>query len=266
MGSVLPGNSFASTVAQVNFIASLIHCSAWGTISKGHGESNGQIQKQERPQVTVPKGVKRSMDEAQLNSDQREEKVAKALYTGGTKRSSDDPSNNSGNPRKRCRFKQPDSFKGVSSVRDQIEQIVAVASESKLAKAPGPGRPKGSKSEDKTKISRDGKAGCLSVWEKMQLILEYERLKDLKTIKYVEKFMLENGKLRGGYQGCMSQSKWLGSKQKYKWDMFIKHCPELSKKVKEVPNALLDVLGVEVLGICLRQYVVYMFCHIFEYI
>ena len=263
MGLVLPGNSFASTVAQANFIASLIHCSAWGTISKGHGESSNQVQKLDGTQVTVPKGAKRSMDEAHLKSDQRETKIAKTLETGGkkgTKRSSDNHSENTGNVLKRCRFKQPDPFKGVSSVRDQIEQLVAVASEIRLAKAPG--RPKGSKSEDKTKISRDGKAGCLSVWEKMQLILEYERLKELGTIKYVEKWMLANGKLRGGYQGCMSKSKWLGSRQQYKWDLFIKNCPQLSKKVKEVPNALLDVMGVAVLGICLRQHVISFFYNI----
>ena len=65
----------------------------------------------------------------------------------------------------------------------------------------------------------------------------------LGTIKKVEAFMLKNGKMRGGYQGCLSQSKWLGAREKYKWDEFIKHCPKLSQKVREVPNALLDVLG-----------------------
>ena len=33
------------------------------------------------------------------------------------------------------------------------------------------------------------------------------------------------------------------AREKYKWDEFIKHCPKLSQKVREVPNALLDVLG-----------------------
>ena len=56
--------------------------------------------------------------------------------------------------------------------------------------------------------------------------------------------MLKNGKMKGGYQGCLSRSKWLGAREKYKWDDFIAHCPELSKKVHEVPNVLLEVLGV----------------------
>ena len=106
------------------------------------------------------------------------------------------------------------------------------------------GRPKGTiKEHTKEKVSRDGKSGCISVWKKMEIIQEYERLKKAGT-KHVESFMLRNGLMKGGYQGCLSQTKWLGSRSKYKWDVFVKLCPELAKKVLEVPNPILDVMGV----------------------
>ena len=79
----------------------------------------------------------------------------------------------------------------------------------------------------------------------MEIIHEYERLKKQGTIKNVEAFMRKNGKLKGGYQGCLSKTKWLGSCEKYKWDLFCKYAPNLAKEVHEVPNAVLDALGVE---------------------
>ena len=161
--------------------------------------------------------------------------------SNGRKRSADPDESISQPPPKRCRGKQSACMS--NGWKSAIENI-------KICKK-GPGRPKGSKpsepsDESRSKIDRDGKSICLSIWKKMEIIHEYERLKKLGTIKKVEAFMLKNGKLRGGYQGCLSQSKWLGARDKYKWDEFIKHCPKLSQKVREVPNALLDVLGVAV--------------------
>ena len=98
----------------------------------------------------------------------------------------------------------------------------------------------------------------------MQIINEYERLKNLGTIKNVESWMLKNGKMKGGYQGCLSKAKWMGSREKYKWDEFVKHCPKLSKEVHEVPNALLDVLGVSVPSLNMRN-LFYMHVYIYIY-
>ena len=160
---------------------------------------------------------------------------------------------------RRCRFKQPDPH------ADVVCQLVQASQPQKRRGRPnGPAKnSSGSNRSQKLKdkdangeshgdempdgsghVDRDGKCSSLSIWRKMQIIKEYERLKALKTIKNIESFMLKNGKMKGGYQGCLSRSKWLGAREKYKWDDFIAHCPELSKKVHEVPNVLLEVLGV----------------------
>lgn len=144
-------------------------------------------------------------------------------------------------PLKRCRFKQ--SLPLSNSAEGKVEQLLAKCKNGNNY-GRGKGRPKGTKKEqNKEKVSRDGKAGCITVWKKMEIIKEYERLKKAGT-KHVESFMLRNGLMKGGYQGCLSQTKWLGSRSKYKWDIFIKLCPELARKVLEVPNPILDVMGV----------------------
>ena len=153
-------------------------------------------------------------------------------------------------PMKRIKGKQSDPSGSMPS--QQVDRILAHASQGQKIKR-GRGRPKGSKAVDLSKADRQGKATSLTVWQKMQIIQEYERLKQLGTVKHVESWMLKNGKMKGGYQGCLSQAKWLGSREKYKWDEFVEHCPKLAKKVHEVPNALLEVLGVSVPSICMRN-------------
>ena len=203
------------------------------TISKSQGM---KIQVNE----TESKEKKRQLQEAASSVPKR----MKESETGDTdrKRSADPGESNSQPAPKRCRGKQPAQISN-----GWINQIVKIKCFKK-----GPGRPKGSgkpkgpsepSESSKPKIDRDGKSFCVTIWKKMEIIQEYERLKKLGTIKKVESFMLKNGKMRGGYQGCLSQSKWLGAREKYKWDEFITHCPKLSQRVREVPNALLDVLG-----------------------
>ena len=251
------GNSFASTTAQVNFIASLVNASGWSTLSmkkqKEHATSISQGMKMQVQEPALPsqvsndnsgsKGTKRQLQEASSSLPKRMKQNDTGDTSGSTSRKrSADPDECSRQPvLKRCRGKQP---AGMSN--GWLSQIVKIKTCKK-----GPGRPKGHSGpidSSKPKIDRDGKSSCISIWKKMEIIQEYERLKKLGTIKKVEAFMLKNGKLRGGYQGCLSQSKWLGAREKYKWDEFIKHCPKLSQKVREVPNALLDVLGAGVPG------------------
>lgn len=139
---------------------------------------------------------------------------------------------------KRCRGKQPDPAQSEGWFDRMVKRNI----DSKKPR----GRPKGSKNSNPVKIDRSGKSNSLTIQKKMNIIDEYERLCKLGTIKHVEKFMLQNGKMKGGYQGCLSKSKWLGAREKYKWDDFIKFCPKLANRVHEVPNALLDVLGTNV--------------------
>ncbi|CAK9002797.1 Malate dehydrogenase 2 [Durusdinium trenchii] len=59
--------------------------------------------------------------------------------------------------------------------------------------------------------------------------------------------MLKNGNRAGQYQGCFSKSHWGGRRMADKWNVFIKHAPNLSKRVMEVPNSLRPSLGIKVL-------------------
>lgn len=224
----------ASTTAQVNFIASLVHATGWTTLKL-------------RPKdQSVKKGTKRLLkEESEQPLLDGSRKKARSSGSGGQKRERPDvPELPNGQlaeapVRKRCRGKQAESNAWVDRIVKKAE-----------AKAKLRGRPKGSKSKDpqepKVKIDRDGKSSSLTIWQKMDIIKEYEQLKKSGTIKNVQSYMLRNGRMKGGYQGCLSESKWLGARKKYKWDEFIQHCPKLSQKFKEVPNPILEVLGLSV--------------------
>ena len=74
---------------------------------------------------------------------------------------------------------------------------------------------------------------------------EFEELK-ASGQRNPEAHMLRSFRKAGQYQGCLSKSHWGGRREKDNWDLFIKHAPELSKKVSEVPNNLRSVLGIQV--------------------
>ena len=258
----MAGNSFASTVAQANLIASLVNAYGWTTIRKGNTAAEHQNAGNNPSDGFYPAefGLKRSYQQP-VGGEQAQERQPKRLKPDSStshKRKADtsDPIEANGQPcqplMKRMRGKQPDPF--LQGVEDRITRLIA--GKPKASKR-GRGRPAGSKNQEKTKTDRQGKSNCLSVWQKMEMIQEYERLKSLGTITHVESFMLKNGKMKGGYQGCFSKTKWLGSREKYKWDAFIKHCPNLSKKVREVPNSLLEVLGVSVSSLQFKHYLCY---------
>ena len=233
------GKSFASTTAQACFIASLVNASGWTSIDKKVIKAS--------PIGAAKRNLSCDVGLSDAPPCKKMKPKTATESSHGQKRSSDAPMVP---PMKRCRFKQPDA------TMQHVVQILEKDSETKKA---GRGRPKGtsSKSEGDVKIDRSGKNGCMTVYQKVEMIKEYERLKST-GMKHVESFMLKNNKLRGGYQGCMSESKWLGARNKYKWDMFVEHCPKLSKKVMEVPNTLLEVLGVSVSG--LQMVLVFCLC------
>lgn len=213
----------------MNLIASLVNATGWTTLTKS--QNNNQSERQ---------GIKRPLNEAgsiQPLQD-RSHKKAKSCDSGQKRQQPDDPEVSKDQvARKRCRGKQPDPLGSA-----WVDRMV------KKAEAKGRGRPKGTKKPEgsKVKIDREGKSSSLTIWKKMEIIWEYERLSKLGTIKNVQNFMLKNGKMKGGFQGCLSNSKWLGARKKYKWDEFVKHCPQLSRKVHEVPNPVLEVMGVSV--------------------
>ena len=231
----IAGNSFASTTCQVNIIASLVHSCGWRTITN---TETSLVHKADDSHGTDVQEKKRHCDPLE-DAQQRPNKRQKAENQQCKRKAQDD--DQIVPVLKRCRGKQsvPQDCKPMTGLQvlQQIQNI-----EHEVVQSSGRGRPKGLTGLG-TELVRDGKRGSLTVWRKMEMIREYERLKKDTSIKNVESFMLKNGKLRGGYQGCMSQSKWLGSREKYKWDAFCEHCPKLARECMEVPNAILDVLG-----------------------
>lgn len=75
---------------------------------------------------------------------------------------------------------------------------------------------------------------------------EYDELK-ASGVSNPEAHMLKNGNRAGQYQGCFSKSHWGGRRMADKWNVFIKHAPNLSKRVMEVPNSLRPSLGIKAL-------------------
>lgn len=225
----------------MNLIASLVNASGWRTIKKTRTTSNCGPEECNLPTSgSQNKGTKRH-----LNTDEQveHEKCKQQKRDGNrcNKRAVNAQADNNVLVKRRCRGKQADPNKDAAAQgSDRVKKILQRQNKTSVR-----GRPKGSTKPDDGKIDRSGKMLSISVWKKMEIIHEYERLKKLGTIKNVGAFMRKNGKLKGGYQGCLSKTKWLGSREKYKWDLFCKYAPKLAKQVHEVPNALLDVLGVE---------------------
>lgn len=219
----------------MNLIASLCNGYGWSTLRKAKGNQSATDKGEAR-------GVKRifaetsSCDKDSEEQQQKHKQIKADDGNGRHKRDADPNESNQPTVKRRCRGKQPDPENSV------VQRILEKGKQPVLKRR---GRPAGSKT-GKEQVDREGKKASLTVWKKMQIILEYERLKKIGTIKHVESFMLKNGKMRGGYQGCLSTTKWLGSRVKYKWDDFVRHCPKLSNQVHEVPHALLEVLGVSV--------------------
>lgn len=107
----------------------------------------------------------------------------------------------------------------------------------------GRGRPKGSGSKSGIKKDRPGKYGCISIASKLRIVKRYEELKMQGNIKNVESWLLKNEPANGFYQGCLSKTKWLGSRERQGWDSFVKHCPDLAKHASEVPSSFKVVIG-----------------------
>ena len=230
----LAGNSFASTTCQVNLLASLAHATGWGAISDA---TDGVAQEALRPMYMSHQ--KRPLDDAMVPAAQRVKRC------DVVKRDRDDSA--AGEPvRKRFRSKKSDSDNAYGPAA-HVEKLLEQAQSGAIVSAEhrGRGRPCGAKNQTGQRVAREGKSVTLSIAQKLAIIREYENIKAVGKIKHVEKWMLLNGRMRGGYQGCLSKSKWLGSREKYKWDSFAVHCPQLAKKKHEVPNALREVLGVE---------------------
>ena len=115
----------------------------------------------------------------------------------------------------------------------------------------GPGRPKGSQKVIKDgmgKIDRQGKTGSISIASKLRIVKRYEELKE-SGVKKAESWMLKNEPEPGFYQGCLSETKWLGSRTRQGWDAFVEQCPQLAKHANEVPSSFKAALGKPVTGL-----------------
>ncbi|CAL1150276.1 unnamed protein product [Cladocopium goreaui] len=87
------------------------------------------------------------------------------------------------------------------------------------------------------------KGDCISIAKKLKLLDEFHELKN-SGVKNANQEML-NRKRPGYFSGCCSDSKWGGSRKKFKWDLFQKMLPNQAAKFDEVPNWLKHRLGLD---------------------
>lgn len=221
------GNSFSGTVCQVMVLTSMVHASGWKTIVP---ETNDK-----------ENGNKRKLKTSDSACQERPGKQAHVELINNKKRSHEGGDVEQQTYFRRVRGKTTPQ-EGQLAVLDRESMLITIVPTEKKR---GRGRPPG-KSENTEQIERDGKSTCLSIYAKMNIIREFERLKE-QGVKNVESEMIKSGKYRGLYQGCLSKSKWLGTREKHKWDVLIAKCPELCKKILEVPNCLREALNIQVL-------------------
>lgn len=221
------GNSFSGTVCQVNVLASMVHARGWKTIDSKKNDNE--------------KEKKRNIENSDSACQERPCKQARIELSNTKKRSHEGGDVDQPIFFRRMRGKTTPQ-EGQLAVFDSETMQITIAPTKKTR---GRGRPPG-KSQTIERIERDGKSTCLTIFAKMNIIREFERLKE-QGVKNVESEMIKSGKYRGLYQGCLSKSKWLGTREKHNWDMLVTQCPELCKKILEVPNCLREALDIKVL-------------------
>ena len=129
-----------------------------------------------------------------------------------------------------------------SSHEEELHQQVVPR---KGGRRPGPGKPL--KLSKKGKEKRKGKGGMATIWQKMQVFREHERLVKAGTVKNPEKYMLQEKLFKWQFQGCMADSKWGASRKRHCWDAVCEYAPKVAKRVREVPNVLREALGIATL-------------------
>ena len=109
-------------------------------------------------------------------------------------------------------------------------------------RAAGPGKPLILSKQGKA--NRKGKSGMITIWQKMEVIKKYEELV-AQGVAMPEKLMLQKKMFKHQFQGCLAESKWMGARKCQNWDAMILHAPKMAKKMREVPNVLRQVLGMD---------------------
>ena len=109
-------------------------------------------------------------------------------------------------------------------------------------RASGPGKPLMLSKQGKA--NRKGKSGVITVWQKMEIIKKYEELL-AKGEVCPEKIMLQKKMFKHQFQGCLAESKWMGARKAQNWDAMVLYAPKMAKKMREVPNVLREVLGMD---------------------
>lgn len=105
--------------------------------------------------------------------------------------------------------------------------------------------PKKRKYQQRADVKRTGKSSCVSIWAKVQLFQEYDRLKADPEIRFPEKHMLRTSRKQGQYQGCFTDSHWGKKRREHHWDLFCQLAPKQAKQMAEIPNSVRPLLCIE---------------------
>ena len=211
----LAGNAFATTLLQSKLLASLVHGHGWRVLARCHQETVQQPQQTETANAggsnasdhlsRLQKNLKRLPQSSPLDQPQCEKTRASG----------------SGSP-------------SGSKVQKQRQKRIRPTEDPDSPAEAGAA---------KKQRGYNQKGDCISISKKLALIKTWMRYKADPEVKNPGKVM-SDFKIPGYYAGCMSKSKWLGSMETYKWEVFEQQCPGLAAIVDEVPNFLRPYLDI----------------------
>ena len=95
--------------------------------------------------------------------------------------------------------------------------------------------------------SRGGKKVCISIWKKMHYIGIFRKFQDDPSVRYPYAAFFKESR-PGCYYGCFTKNDgtgWIDRAQADSWELFVKHCENMSKRYSEVPNWARQLLNLE---------------------
>ena len=97
------------------------------------------------------------------------------------------------------------------------------------------------------RVSSRGKKVCISIWKKMHYIEIFRKFQHDPSVRYPYAAFFKEAR-PGCYYGCFTKNDgtgWIDRAQADSWELFVKHCTNMSKRYSEVPNWARNLLNLE---------------------
>eukprot|EP00435_Cladocopium_sp_Y103_P063665 s286_g25.t1 len=263
----LCGNSFSSTVVQVKLMASLAHSLAWKVLASSQPSVDPDVEMvplKDSAEGDEPHSFEDLPGKADSNHSSHQGPADEMVRGSGQKRQASELPDGACKFRRRLKGKICCPGYTDMAILPATSQSRSLVGQKKKERRSRRGRPRNTsvspsrrprkrRAQQPKPPSADPPAGPNGSGEKTEgkkvgnKTGEFESVKQNPDIRNPEAWMLRNSKSKGLYQGCFSESKWLGRSRKYKWDLFVQCAEKMAKKMCEVPNVLRPILGIETL-------------------